>query len=182
MRDTSSQGSGETPNRRDLSCEDMQVAERPAPDWTVDCLPQQAFLRGLRATPWTPGLILFLAMIGFGALARDSGFSVGQAVFTTVGIFQLPGQVALVDQVARGATYFAAALAVLLTAIRLLPMTVVLMPYLRGSELPRWLEYAAAHFVAITAWVEALRRLPPLPPHVRLPYFLGLRLFCAVEP
>lgn len=112
-------------------------------------------------------------MIGFGALARDAGFSVGQAIFTTVGIFQLPGQVALVDQVARGATLLTAAFAVLLTAVRLLPMTVVLMPYLRGSGLPRWLEYAASHFVAITAWVEALRRLPPLPEHVRLPYFLG---------
>ncbi|MEL6289915.1 MAG: AzlC family ABC transporter permease, partial [Pseudomonadota bacterium] len=67
----------------------------------------------------------------------------------------------------------AVALAVLLTAIRLLPMTVVLMPYLRGSPWPRGVDYLAAHFVAITAWVEALRRLPPLPPEMRLPYFCG---------
>ncbi len=119
-------------------------------------------------------------MIGFGALARDAGFSVGQAVFMTVGIFQLPGQVALVDQVARGATLVTVAFAVLLTAIRLLPMTVVLMPYLRGSGLPRGLEYAASHFVAITAWVEGIRRLPPLPQHVRLPFFLGFAsLLCS---
>jgi len=118
-------------------------------------------------------VILFFAMIGFGALARDAGLSAGQAVFMTVGIFQLPGQVALVDQIARDATLAAAAFAVLLTAIRLLPMTVVLIPWLSGSGLPRWMEYAGSHFVAVTAWVESLNRLPPLPQAVRLPYYLG---------
>ncbi|MEL6422683.1 MAG: hypothetical protein AAFQ42_09600, partial [Pseudomonadota bacterium] len=40
--------------------------------------PGAAFLAGLRATPLTPGIILFAAMIGFGALARDAGFSLTQ--------------------------------------------------------------------------------------------------------
>ncbi|MGI9407292.1 MAG: AzlC family ABC transporter permease [Hyphomicrobiaceae bacterium] len=155
----------------------MSSAEEPEagtpPAWTVNCSARAAFLRGLRSAPLAPGIILFFAMIGFGALARDAGFTVGQAVFITLTVFQLPGQVALVDQVGRNATLAAAAFAVLLTAIRLLPMTVVLMPYLRGSGLPRWLEYAGSHFVAITAWVESLRRLPPLPQNVRLPYYFG---------
>lgn len=161
-------GTGETASKPAEGVDDL-----PPPTWTVDCPPGRAYLRGVCSAPLTPGIILFFAMIGFGALARDSGFSAGQAIFSTIAIFQLPGQVALVDQVARGATLAAAGFAVLLTAIRLLPMTVVLMPYLRGSGLPRWMEYAASHFVAITGWVEALRRLPPLPQRVRLPFFLG---------
>ncbi len=135
--------------------------------------PARAFLKGLTSAPLTPGVILFAAMIGFGALARDAGFSAGQAVFLTVTIYQLPGQVALVDQLGRGAALSAAAFAVVLTAVRLFPMTVVLMPYLRGSRLPRWLAYAGAHFIAITVWVESLQRLPRLPPAERLPYYLG---------
>lgn len=158
------------------STTDHPATEAPPPAWTVDCTPRRAFAQGLRTTPWTPGFILFCAMIGFGALARDAGFSMGHGMFMSAGIFQLPGQVALVDQVARDASFIGAALAVVFTAIRLLPMTVVVMPYLRGSGLPRWMEYAASHFIAITAWVEALQRLPRLPPHVRLPYFLGFSI------
>jgi hypothetical protein len=32
----------------------------------------------------------------------------------------------------------------------------------------------AAHFVAVTAWVEGMRRLPELPLDGRFPFFLGL--------
>lgn len=113
-------------------------------------------------------------MVGFGALARDAGLTAGQAVFLTGSIFALPAQVALVDQIGRGAALTPAAIAVALTSIRLTPMTVVLMPYLRGSGLPRVLEYFAAHFIAVTAWVAGLQRLPNLAERVRLPYFLGM--------
>lgn len=146
--------------------------ERPV--WTEGGTRRVAALRGVMAAPMTPGLfILFFAMIGFGALARDAGFGVGEAVFITATVFQLPGQVALVDQFGRSATLTTVAFAVALTAVRLLPMTVVLMPFLRGSGLPRWCEFAGSHFVAITAWVESLRRLPELPVQLRLPFYLG---------
>lgn len=134
----------------------------------------RSLLAGARAALVTPGVyILIFAMMGFGALARDAGFSLLEAGSITLLLFQLPGQVALVDQVARGASLPVVALAVILTAIRLLPMAVVLMPYVRGSGLPRWVEMLATHFVAITSWVEALRRLPSLPVADRLPNFVG---------
>lgn len=133
-----------------------------------------AFIDGMRAALATPGVyILILAMMGFGALARDLGFTAFEAAAITALVFQLPGQVALVDEAARGAAWTITAIAVLLTAIRLLPMSVVLMPYLRGSSAPRWAEMLATHFVAITSWVEALRRLPERPASERLPNFVG---------
>ncbi|MFO1169658.1 MAG: AzlC family ABC transporter permease [Hyphomicrobiaceae bacterium] len=132
-----------------------------------------AFVRGLREFPIVPGTILLSAVMGFGALARDLGLDLGVAVFSTAAIFALPGQVTLFTEQAHGATLFATALAVLLTATRLLPMAVVLAPYLRGSRLPKPLLVVAIHFCAVTLWVTGMRRLPEIAPEDRLPYFLG---------
>lgn len=121
-----------------------------------------------------PGLVLCATALGFGALARDLGFSAGQAVFISAVVYATPAQVVLIDLLSRGAALSAVALAVTLTAVRLLPMTVTLMPYLRDHKGRRWREVLAAHFIAITAWVEGSRRLPPLPDHLRLSHFLGI--------
>jgi len=63
------------------------------------------------------------------------------------------------------------ALAVLLSAARLLPSVVTLLPYLRGRLT---LQLFAAHFVAVSIWVESRRLLPPLPPAGRLPFYFGM--------
>src|SRR5689334_12040086 len=92
-----------------------------------------AFARGLRLVVSVPAFVLFSTSIGFGALARDGGFDLAHAVFMSATMFALPNQVVLVDQLARGATLAGAALAVTLTAVRLMPMTVTLVPLLRGT-------------------------------------------------
>ena len=133
-----------------------------------------AFARGLLVAASVPAAILFVTALGFGALARDGGFTLGHALFLSGTMFAMPNQVVLVDQLARNETIAAAALAVALTAVRLLPMTVTLAPLLRGSRRRRWLELLGVHFVAITTWLEGHRRLPGLPPDLRLPYHLGV--------
>jgi predicted branched-subunit amino acid permease len=60
-----------------------------------------------------------------------------------------------------------------------LPLTATILPLFRGSRRRPWLELAASHFVAITTWIEANRRLPGLPADMRLPYHLGLGLAIA---
>jgi len=144
------------------------------PAWAAGATRPQAFLRGFVVMVETPGLVLFASALGFGALARDSGFELGHAVFLTAVFYALPGQVLLVDQFARGSAILAAAFAVSLTGIRLFPMTVTLIPLVRDDRSPRWLTLLVAHYVAVTAWVEAQRRLLPLPAHLRLLHFLGL--------
>jgi predicted branched-subunit amino acid permease len=131
-------------------------------------------LRGIRVMLSTPGVVLFATSIGFGALARDLGFSFAQAVFLSTVFYALPAQVVLVDQLARGAALAAAAFAVSLTAIRLLPMTVSLLPYIRDHRGIRPIHIFAVHFMAITVWIEGNRRLPSLPEHLRLPHFFGI--------
>jgi predicted branched-subunit amino acid permease len=92
----------------------------------------------------------------------------------SVFVFALPAQVALVDQMARGASIFTATLAVTATAVRLMPMTVALLPMIRDRRAPKWMEFAVAYFVAITMWVDAMRRVPGIPRHLRSAYVLGI--------
>ena len=42
------------------------------------------------------------------------------------------------------------------------------------------LEVLAAHFVAVTTWIEGARRLPALPPGLRLPHHLGIGVAVAL--
>lgn len=154
------------------------MAEGPttssAPLWAQTAGGGTAFMRGMLVAAGTPGMILFATSLGFGALARDLGFTAGHALFLAASLYALPAQVVLIDQLGRGAALTAAAFAVTLTAVRLLPTTVTLMPYIRDPSRSRWWLLVAVHFIAITAWVEGLRRLPGLPAALRLPHFLGI--------
>ena len=136
--------------------------------------PKTAYVRGLHVAVEIPAVILAATGAGFGALAHDAGMAIGPTAFISLVLYATPAQVVLIDQFARGASLLGGAIAVSLTAIRLLPMMVSLMPYLRGPRVPRWQYVAAAHFIAITCWTEAFRRLPSMPPHLRMPHFLGL--------
>jgi predicted branched-subunit amino acid permease len=134
----------------------------------------QAVARGLLAFVSVPAAVLFATALGFGALARDGGFTLGHAVFLAATLNALPNQVVLVDQLARSETLAAAALAVTLTAMRLLPMTATLLPMVRAEKPRRPLALLAAHFVAISTWIEASRRLPGVAPELRVPHYLGI--------
>ncbi|MFY0610540.1 MAG: AzlC family ABC transporter permease [Hyphomicrobiaceae bacterium] len=138
--------------------------------------PLGTLARGMTILFRVPAAVLCASSMGYGALAHDSGLDLGLTLFINATLFALPAQVVLVDQMARGATLAAAAFAVALTAIRLLPMTVSLMPFIRdGDRRPRF-GYLAAHFIAISVWVDCMLRLPALPPPKRFAYFLGMGL------
>ena len=118
--------------------------------------------------------MLFASSLGYGAFAKACGLTFGQAMFLPVLLQALPAQLVLADHAARDASLAAAALAVGLTAVRLMPMTVVLMPLLRGHGGSRVAELATVHFVGVTQWLEGLRRLPHVPAHLRLAHYLGI--------
>ena len=142
--------------------------------WTVHATRFTAAWRGARETPFVPAFVLFGTFVGFGALTSETGLTWLDTIFMSAFIFALPAQVLLVDQMARGASIFTAALAVTATAVRLLPMTVALLPMIRDRRVPKWMEFAVAYFVAVTMWVEALRRAPGVPRHLRAAYVLGI--------
>jgi predicted branched-subunit amino acid permease len=157
-----------------MLAEDTAATVVGAPAWSQGASTRVAFQKGLAVAATTPGVVLFLTALGFGTLVRDAGMQLGHALFLSLVIYALPAQVMMVDQLQRGAALFAIALAVTLTAVRLLPMTVSMLPYLRARGASTGLQLLAVHFIAITAWIEGNRRLPMLPDHLRMPHFLGI--------
>lgn len=133
----------------------------------------RARLAGVREAFGVPGMVIGAGFLGFGALVHDSGFALWHGLVSTATGWALPGQIALVELAAAGASLAAIAVAVALTNARLLPMTVVIMPLLRAPGTARWRYYLAAHLVAVTGWAAAMRRCPQIPAGERLPYFVG---------
>lgn len=131
---------------------------------------------GIRDALGTPALILFASYIGFGSLVRDSGLAFWLGLASTATAWALPGQVALVELYSTGASLLTIGIAVALTNLRLMPMSVVLMPWLRSPGRPRWHFYLAAPLIAITGWAAAMQHCPQLPPGRRLPYFVSFSL------
>ena len=52
----------------------------PIPAWAVAATPRRAIIRGMLVAFDVPGMILLASCCGFGALARDAGVSVGNAM------------------------------------------------------------------------------------------------------
>lgn len=122
----------------------------------------------------TPGAILLASSAGFGALANDAGLSLFNAVLMMGTFFALPAQVVMMDQLARGGSIFAGAAAVALTGVRLVPMVVTILPWLRDDRPAIWRRLLATHTIAITAWLEGHRILPRVPEGLRMQVFLGI--------
>lgn len=135
--------------------------------------PRAAFRGGARDVLGAPMLVLGASYVGFGSLVRASGLDLSVGLLSTLTGWALPGQMVLIEAYAVGASLLAMVAAVALVNVRLLPMALVLLPGLRVPGRPRWWDYAAAHLVAITAWVQGMRVCPTLPPEQRLPYFVG---------
>ncbi len=140
-------------------------------------LRRRYILLGARAGISIPGLILASAFVGFAGLAKDAGFSLVETLFMVAVIWALPAKVVLVGAVMSGASLGAAAFAVALSSVRLMPMVMSLVPELRGPKTPRWVLYTLSHFVAVTSWVLSMQQLPAVPRAMRTSYYAGLALF-----
>lgn len=132
-----------------------------------------AFIGGMRESASTPALVLGASFLGFGSLCRQSDWTLPMSLVSTTTGWALPGQITLIELYGVGASAAAILLAVWLSGLRLLPMTLSLMPFLRHPGTPRWRYYLAAHFIAITGWANGMQRCPVLPSDQRLPFFLG---------
>lgn len=135
-------------------------------------------LRGVRDALALPAWIVGLSLFAVGSLAGETGVPAGVAVASTLLIWAGPAQVIFFAGVAAGAALPAVALAVGLSSIRFLPMTMSILPLLRGRARGTALQILLAHYVTVTVWVESQRRLPAMPPQERLPYYLGFVHAC----
>lgn len=119
-------------------------------------------------------LVIFATYVGLGALAHDLNFSALWLTLSTVLVWAAPAQVILVSSLGTGSPLVEAAIAVTLSAVRLLPMVVAILPLMRTEKSrPRDL-VVATHFVAISVWIESLRFMPQLPPAQRMAFSNGI--------
>ena len=128
----------------------------------------------LSVTSTVLSLVLFATYVGIGALAHGAGFSLGWALASTLFVFAGPAQIILISTLGSGATVIQAAIAVTVSAIRLFPMVVSVLPMMRTPQTKRRQLVLAAHFVAITLWVECFRLLPKVPRDRRITFVHGL--------
>lgn len=145
-----------------------------SPDWNW----QRVALAGIRDALSLPAWIVGFGLIGIGSLAHDVGYPVGVAVLSTILVWAGPSQVLFFASIAAGAAWSAIAIAIGFASLRFLPMTVAILPLLRRPGQSVWMQLLLAHYVAVTAWTEGLRRLPAIPPHQRVAYFLGFANTC----
>jgi predicted branched-subunit amino acid permease len=134
-----------------------------------------AFFAGWRAA-WTSVLSLVLVgtYVGIGALAHNYGFSLRWVLLSTLLVWAGPAQVILISALGAGATPLAAALAVGLSGIRLLPMVITLLALIKRSDTRSRDLVLPAHLTAVSMWVESVRLLPTLPREQRLGFANGL--------
>ncbi|KZK98295.1 AzlC protein [Pseudovibrio sp. Ad5] len=132
------------------------------------------FRQGAKGAFCLPTLILMMAFVGFTSLAREVGLTLTEVLLMSLFMWALPSIVVLTGAMSAGAGLIPAAIAVALSAVRLMPMTVALMPVLRDEKRTKtWHMLIVSHFVAVTAWVFAMRNLPSMPRAARLPFFAG---------
>lgn len=133
-----------------------------------------AFFAGLRSAWFSVFFpVLGGTYIGLGALAHDFGFSIWWMTASTIVIWAAPAQVILISTLGTGAAAIEIAVAVSLSAVRLFPMVVALLPLLRSHARTR--DYlVVTHFTSISMWVESLRLLPGIAPQFRITFCNGL--------
>ncbi len=119
-------------------------------------------------------VVLFVTYIGIGALAHDTHFSLAWALMGTLLVWAGPAQIILISTLASGATIVQSAIAVTVSAIRLFPMVVAVLPMMRTAKTKRRHLVVVAHFTAVTLWVECYRFLPHVPRERRIAFVHGL--------
>lgn len=150
----------------------MRLPPLDSPHWTN---PVRTFAWGMSAVTSTVlTLVLFATYLGIGALAHDTHFSLLWVLLSTLLVWAGPAQIILISTLGSGATAVQAAIAVTLSAIRLFPMVVSVLPMLRMPQTRRRELVLSTHFIAVTLWVECFRLLPQVPRERRIVFTNGL--------
>lgn len=139
---------------------------------------RRLFGQGVTGALILPAWIVGFSQFGVGALGADIGLPLAMVVLSTPLIWAGPAQFVLFGSLAAGVGLVSVAVAVSLTAIRLLPMGISLLSLMRQRDQGLVMRLTLAHLVVVTTWVEGIRVLPRLPRRDRVAWFLGFGLTC----
>ena len=136
------------------------------------------FWRGAREAAMGPAWLVGLSLASVGALAHDVGMPAWLAALSTPLVWAGPGQLIFFASMGTKAAALAILTATTLAAVRFLPMVVSLLPRVRSARTGLWSQLLASHLIAVTVWVETMRRGPGLPVEARMPFMYGFGLSC----
>ena len=118
-----------------------------------------------------PSVIVLTSMMGFGSLAADGGISLPTALSASALVWGLPGQVAMAELWAAGASLIAVVLAASLANARFMPMAMSLFPLMRGGTRHRGAPYLLVQLLSVNTWVACQEAFPLIPLHLRFVYY-----------
>lgn len=118
---------------------------------------------------------MFLQMMSYAALARELGWELGAILASTYLVWGLPGQIAMVDLTAAGASLLTVGIAVTMANARMAAMTVSSIPLLPARTFFGRLLMAQA--IGITLWLYTRENLTQIPLQTRRARFVGFALF-----
>lgn len=136
------------------------------------------FVRGARDAALGPAWLVGVSLASVGALAHDVGAPAWLAALSTPLIWAGPGQLIFFASLGAQAAPFAILTATTLAAVRFVPMVASLLPRVRGPRTGLVSQLVVSHFIAVTVWVETMRRAPALPVESRLTYMYGFAISC----
>ena len=135
----------------------------------------RSFLWGMSSVRATIlAAVLFATYLGIGALAHDMHFSLAWTLLSTTLVWAGPAQIIVITTLGSGASIVQSAIAVTMSAVRLFPMVVSVLPLMRTPKTKRRELILPAHFTAVTLWVECHRFLPQVPRERRITFVNGL--------
>lgn len=140
----------------------------------------KAFMAGIVAGISMPFWMVLASMIGFGSMVRTAGLSLDIGIGSTVGIWGLPGQVAMLELFAIGAPLLAIVTASSMANLRFMPMSVVMMPMFNGDKRAHRWRYVIAQVMSINIWSVTMSRCPEMPLMERFPFYMGVSLACGI--
>ncbi len=129
-----------------------------------------------------PGFALMGTMTGFGAIAREAGFSFLQTASSTLSIWGMPGQVAMASLYAGGSSLFVIFTAVALANMRMMLMSIsgADMMGLNKAETPFIKRLLYIQFLAISGWAQISYKQSEFTQNQLRRYYVGFTavLFC----
>lgn len=115
-----------------------------------------AFHEGIRHGLAVPSIVIFATMTGYGSLANASGFSIFEALLSTLLIWAMPGQVAMADLKASGADLLVILLAVSVASVRFFPMATIFIGTYRPVAPRLSTRLLLSHLMSASTWPMAM--------------------------
>ena len=135
---------------------------------------KQGILTALKINFW----IVLAPMIGFGSLVQSTELSLGIALGATLGLWGLPGQIAMIEMIATGAPVLAIIIASSLANLRFMPMSVVMMPLLQPKGISFKLKLVIVQLMSVNIWALTVQHINLLSLEDKIPFYFGISLTC----